>query len=71
MNYFNNKENKKSKIENASLLYEAIFKEYSWIDNSKRIGTYTFTERTKNRLLEIISLLSDISIFTAEGEDNE
>lgn len=68
LNYFNNKENK---MEKASLLYEAIFKEYSWKDNSKRIGTYTFTERTKNRLLEITSLLSDISIFTAGGEGNE
>ena len=71
LNCFNNEENKKSKMENASLLYEAIFKEYSWINNSKRIGSYTFTERTKNRLFEIISLLSDISIFTSGGEDNE
>lgn len=71
LNYFDNKENKKNKMENASLLYEAIFKEYSGIDNSKRIGPYTFTERTKNRLFEIISLLSDISIFTAGGEGNE
>lgn len=71
LNCFNNEENKKSKMENASLLYEAIFKEYSWINNSKRIGSYIFTERTKNRLFEIISLLSDISIFTAGGEENE